>query len=265
MYTRRVILGVAAIVLAVWAGIVLLGRQRWLTAPDEVARSVPNGIRQFLADIPHGSVILFALPMVVIAGHGVAMGWRKASKLRPYRGRTESDGRYRRALNDPAGLAIAWSAVYGALYMGLAVVISVARGLNPPLWEGTAAAVSLVLGWMFLVVSVYMIFWLRERRLVTRLAAGYATSLKPVPSMKPDRSSKTRTTTQTTEEEEPSFDKFTIALLKKIGEESTYLIKSDKSLTLRGREVAARALAKSDAMQLSGRTVRPAPPSEVRQ
>jgi hypothetical protein len=262
MHARRMTLGILAILLAVWAVIVLLGRQRWLTPPHEFGRFVPDDIERFLARMPHGSVVLFALPMCIIVGHGIAMGWRKASRLRRYRSRTGTDGQYRWTLNDPAGLAIAWSAVYGALYVVLAVVISGVRGLNPPPWEGTAAAVALVLGWIFSVVGIYVVFWLRERRLVSRLAGAYATSLEPVPPTKPKPS--TEPNTEGSDEVAPSFGEFTINLLKKIGEESTYLIKNETSLTLRGREVAARALAKSCAMQLSGRTSRPTTPSQTR-
>jgi patatin-related protein len=240
MYLRRGVLAVAAILLVMWALIVLLGKQHWLHPSDRWRRLLPFDI----PNIPHGSILLFAAPMLVIVGHGVVMGWRKAHKLRPYdRDSKDSVHRGRRPLSDPAGLAIAWSAVYGALYVLLAVGIVVAHGMKPSQWPAAAAALSLVLGWAFSVVAVYGVFWLRERHVVRRLAAAYASAREPAP----------------TEVASPKSQKDAVALLDKIGEESAYLIKNESTLTLRGRELAARALAKSHVLQLSGRTSRPVP------
>ncbi|AFM16735.1 patatin-related protein [Mycolicibacterium chubuense NBB4] len=235
MYARRSTLGIVAILPAVWGVIALLG----LTPPNAIRGILPDSVERFLAQIPHGSVVWFAAPMVIIIGHGIVIGWRKTRKLRPYGGRAGSEAHSTKTLKDPAGLAIAWSAVYGALYVTLAVTISIVRGTHPPLWEGAAAAVSLTLGWLFSVVAIHVIFWLRERRLVKRLAGAYATSL--------ERADAVGTA---------SFDRFTVDLLDRVGEMSTYLIKDNAKLTLTGRDVAARALAKSEVMPLSGRNAR---------
>jgi patatin-related protein len=233
MYVRRLALVILAIAIAAWAVVVLLGRA-WPAPLDAVRRFI-------IHDIPYGSVVFFALPMLVIVCHGVVVGWRKADKLRPYvRADDKSTAQHAATLNDPAGLAIAWSAVYGALYVSLAVGIVAAHDMKPTPWEGAAAVSSLILGWMFSVVGINLIFWLRERRLAHRLAAAYASSLEAPPD-------------KITSDDSQAF---TVDLLVKIGEESTYLIKNQKRLTRRGCEVAERALAKSRVLQMSGRTSR---------
>jgi patatin-related protein len=236
MYVRRGVLiglGVALLGLAL---MMLLDKQHWVASLVEAQKWLPN-------DVPYASVLIVAAPMVVIIGLGVVAGWRRANKLRPYdHDRRDPDTLHRAGLTDPAGIAIAWSVVYGFLYVSLAGAIYFAHGGNMLWWAGTAAVMSLVLGWLFSVVFVYLIFWRRERRLVRRLAAAFASARTAPPTeLKSDEA--------TVE---------TLRLLKKIGEESTYLIKKNgNELTWRGKEVTARALAKARVLRMSGRNSRP--------
>jgi patatin-related protein len=236
MYVRRGVLIGLGVVLLGWALMVLLDQQHWLVPLVEAQKWLPN-------DVPYASVLIVAAPMVVIIGIGVVAGWRRANKLRPYdHDRRDPDTLHRAGLTDPAGIAIAWSVVYGFLYVSLAGAIYFAHRGDMQWWAGTAAAMSLVLGWMFSVVFVYLIFWRRERRLVRRLAAAFASA---------------RTAPPTELKSKAALDE-TLRLLKKVGEESTYLIKKDgNSLTWRGLEVAARALAKARVLRMSGRNSRP--------
>jgi patatin-related protein len=142
-----------------------------------------------------------------------------------------------RLLRDPAGLAIAWSAFYGALYLLLAVVIVGAHGMTPPPWAIGAAMVSVILGFGFSVVAVLFLPARRERRLVRKLASAFAAN---------------RTTPQDGKTvEEGGLDDETIKVFAKIGEESSYLLSIETKtkmlvLSKRGRKVAARALQRSE-------------------
>ena len=196
------------VLLVVWAVTVLVGHTPWAPNAGWLGRN-PAGWNRWT------STTLFAAPMIAIVGHGVVVGWRKAHKLRPYKravkpaetvedppgdaggdldpssGEVRKDdpnaekrkaARARGALSDPAGLAIAWSVVYGIVYVTLATAIFVAHSADMQWWDGAAAVLSLVLGWMFSVVFVYLIFWNRERRLVRKLAAVIASARREASS-----------------------------------------------------------------------------------
>jgi hypothetical protein len=130
-------------------------------------------------------------------------------------------------LRDPAGLAIAWAGLYGGLYTILAVVIVGVHKMSPPTWAVAASASAVVLGYGFAVVAIWVIPLQRERRLTRRLSSAFAITADPKGEALVDSR---------------AVDKAALAIFRRIGEDSDYLITNEKTLSDRGRKIAVEAL-----------------------
>jgi len=130
--------------------------------------------REFISSHWNGDIrswMTIALIAAVATGSGIA--WWMSKRFRPSR----RSGLPRRARSgDPAGLATAWSPVYGFVYIAIGVCLIPICGLfgaGTPLWAKVASVVSLVFGLLFSLVAVILIPYLRERRIVKKLAAQF--------------------------------------------------------------------------------------------
>jgi patatin-related protein len=145
---------------------------------------------------------------------------------------TESKSKSKVAKNllvDPAGLSVAWSAAYGIMYLVLAIGILYIYGQKPPPAVTAAATAAYVIGVGFSVVAVHVIPLRRERGLVRKLAL-----VLPRNVQKANRA---------------TFDKEVIKALKRIGDDSQYLVTVDagvETLSKHGRRVAQRAIREQD-------------------
>jgi patatin-related protein len=131
-------------------------------------------------------------------------------------------------VRDPAGLSMAWSAAYGILYLLLAIGILNIYGHKSPPAVTSAATTAYVIGVAFSVVAVHVISLRRERRLVKKLALVLPRGLQ---------------------EDSDAFDEEVIKALKRIGDDSQYLVTVSargEALSKHGRRVARRAIREQD-------------------
>jgi patatin-related protein len=138
---------------------------------------VSNLVREFKSGPWNGDIQSWMTILLIVAlAVGCAIAWRKSLRLRP----SQRSGLPKRArLGDPAGLATAWSPVYGLIYIAIGVFLVPIFGADAPHWAKVASVVSLVLGLFFALVAVNLIPYLRERRLVKKLAAQFEHDVVP--------------------------------------------------------------------------------------
>lgn len=141
---------------------------RWYRG-SRLASLVSTLVRQ-LSDGPWNGDVWSLTTLLLIAAlvAGCIIAWWKSDRLRPSRRFNSSE---RARLADPPGLATAWSPVYGFIYLAIGVFLVPLSGAGAPQWARSASVVSLVLGLFFSLVAVNLIPYLREKRLVRKLAA----------------------------------------------------------------------------------------------
>jgi patatin-related protein len=192
---------------------------------SRLAEFVSTLRREFISGPWNGDVQSWMSILLIAAVlAGCITAWRKSKRFRPSR---SSGMPHRARLGDPAGLATAWSPVYGFIYIAIGVFLVPlfgVFGVEARLWVKVASVVSLALGLFFALIAVNLIPYVRERRLVKSLAAHFESNahFKPNPA-------------QDNEPEE------TIKAFKSIGEFSSYLTDSDSALSRHGRRVERRA------------------------
>lgn len=119
---------------------------------------------------------------------GIAIATVISWRLRPCnRPPLPSDGSRRLRLSDPTGLAIAWTAIYGALYVGLTWVLVKVTNPTPKGSPPAAAWIGLVLALTFSLLVGPLLWWRFQARLVDRLAVHMGTR-NTFPSPKGKRS-----------------------------------------------------------------------------
>ncbi|WP_395310835.1 patatin-like protein [Mycobacterium sp. AMU20-3851] len=164
------------------------------------------------ADIAENPWLALLVAVGIAAVGGVFAVWA-GDRLRP----RPVDGR-RRLLTDPAGIATAWSPVYGFLYLALAIGIVTVHSQSPDEWVVVSFALSVVFGVSFCLILVFAIPAQRKRRLIRRLAARYG----------PGRM--------------PATEEFQLSEFEKLGELSRYLTNRDGTkLSRSGERVLRRA------------------------
>jgi len=246
---------------AIWGGIHLWWEQgslrhRWAPQHEWPITLLPS---EWAAT--HGAmaavieICMTALPFVLIMAHGWYVGRNKSIRLRPRQvAATVSDEQNGAAaqfaaavatgsvethksksklpknlLVDPDGLSMAWSAAYGILYLLVAILILNIYGPKPPPAVAAAATAAYLFGVGFSVVAVHLIPLRRERRLVRKLALVLP---RDVGKLDPE-----------------VFDREVIEALKRIGDDSQYLVtvsaKGDR-LSKHGLRVAKKAIREQD-------------------
>lgn len=113
---------------------------------------------------------LTTILLLAAVGYGCAVAYRKSRWLLP----SARSGLPKRArISDPAGLATAWSPIYGAIYVILGVMLVPTLGAKARDWSWSAALASVFFGLFFCLVAVNAIPHMREKKLVKRLAAHF--------------------------------------------------------------------------------------------
>jgi patatin-related protein len=206
---------IAAVLTVVFRGDFLADRYEG----SRLAEFVSTLRREFIGGPWNGDVQSWMTILLIAAVlAGCITAWRKSKRFRPSR---LSGMPHRARLGDPAGLATAWSPVYGFIYITIGVFLVPLFGVfgaDARLSVKVASVVSLALGLFFALVAVNLIPYLRERRLVKSLAAHFESN-----------------PADDNESEE------TIKAFKSIGEFSSYLTDSDLALSRHGRRVERRA------------------------
>jgi hypothetical protein len=162
-----------SIVCAVIAAVLIVVSRDWIAERYHgsfLAAFVSTLVRESLSGPWNGDIWSWMTILLIAAvAAGCVIGWKKSKRFRP-----RQSGLPRRArLGDPAGLATAWSPVYGFIYIAVGVFLVPLFGPGAPRWAKVASVVSLALGLFFSLVAVNLIPYLRERRLVKRLAAHF--------------------------------------------------------------------------------------------
>jgi patatin-related protein len=164
----------------------------------------------------HGDIFSWVIILLIVAAvAGCVIAYIKSRRFRPSR----RSGLPRRArIGDPAGLATAWSPVYGIVYIALGIFLVPIVGADAP-WARVASILSILFGLGFSLIAVNLIPYLRERKLVRKLTAHLEASEV---STEPDE---------------------IIKALNKIGDFSTYLTTGDEhdKLSRHGERVQRRA------------------------
>ena len=238
---------------AIWGGILLWWEQgslrhRW--APQHEWPITPEWAATHGAMAAVIEIFMTALPFVLIVAHGIYFGRNKSIRLRPRqmaaaesrltrwqrllqivlrrrsaRPTRKSESKFpNNLLVDPDGLSMAWSAAYGMVYLLVAILILNIYGLKQSPAVTAAATAAYLFGVGFSVVAVHLIPLRRERRLVRKLALVLPRGLDP-----------------------EVFDRKVIKALKRIGDDSQYLVsaKGDR-LSKHGRRIAHKAIRERD-------------------
>jgi hypothetical protein len=266
-FTRKnfgLLLGGAILLgVAIWGGIDLWWEQGSLRYPWQPQHKWP--FTSAWADT-HGAMdgvlerLMTAAPFGLIVVHGWIFGRNKSIILRPSNilrprhvsatvsdeqngaeaqfaaaAATESDETRKSKrkvseprLDDPDGLSMAWSAAYGILYLLVAILILNIYGPEQPPAVTAAATAAYLFGVGFSLVAVHLIPLRRERRLVRRLALVLPRGVGKHPE---------------------DFDRVVIEALKRIGEDSRYLVTASAKgnrLSKRGLRVANKAIREQD-------------------
>jgi len=187
--------------------------------------------------------------VLALITHALVVGYRKSWALRPRQIPADpSEPEIRRRLTDSAGLATAWSSVYGVVYMivGCAVALLIGHRVDEPEpWLWTAPILAFVLGLIFGAVAVHVIPARREHRMVARLARD---PLLIRAATQPQRPTNTegRPNGSDTSDVVVTFEDEVLQALERAGEHSGYLVELTEQpdqryrLSVRGRRVATR-------------------------